>query len=588
MATLWAQTFRSPIDAAAGYSWDKCRRDALAGLTVAAVEIPQAMAYAFLAGVPPQYGVYASVIMGAVAALFSSSQHVATGPTNTQSLLVASAVSRLAGASPEVYLQLVFALAVLKGLLQIAFAAARLGDMVRYVSRSVIVGLASGAGVLILVGQVPALLGVTAPRGTLPGVIGDIERIATHVDQINPTALAIGIGAVAVTLGGRLVSRLFPGALLAVVMGAAAVWMMGLAQRVPVVGDITGALPSVSVPDVSLDQVRSLMGGALALALLGSLESVAIAKTLAARTGERIDANQEFLSQGLANTVGGFLQCIPGSVSFTRSALDHAAGGATRFAAVMTAAGVGLVFLAGSDAAEMIPAAALAGVLMVIAAGLVDLRYVPRVARTNRGDAVVAVVTFAATLTIPLEYAIFVGIFLNIGLYLRTAAKLHLHEMVPTGDARGPFIERPLSDRSGNRKVLFLQAEGDLFFAISDELQDRLAALHRTGVKVVILRLKRTHSIDATVLDVLEQFVKNMRRRHGYLLLCGVRPELRQVLKAYGLIDLIGRENVFEAGEGVFGSAKKALERARTLVESSIDMAGFDLEDEDDEITYEI
>ncbi|MGH7214924.1 MAG: SulP family inorganic anion transporter, partial [Tepidisphaeraceae bacterium] len=355
---------------------------------------------------------------------------------------------------------------------------------------------------------------------------------------------------------------------------------------VALVGEIPRRFPAFHAPRFDWDDTRNLLGGALALALLGSLESVAIAKSIASRTGERVRANQEFFAQGLTNAVTGLFQCIPGSVSFTRSALDVAAGARTRFAACFNACFVAVILLAFGPFARHVPLASLAAVLVVIGFGLVEWRVLPRLIRTSRGDAVVCATTFLATLLAPLEYAIFIGIFLNLALYLRRASHLHVAEMVPAPGASGQFVERPLHDRAGERQVVFLQLEGELFFGVADELQDRLTGLSHSGVRIVILRLKRTHSIDATVLHVLETFARAMRDRGRYVLLCGVRPELMRQLGTYGLTDTLGPENIFEAGPGVFTSAKRALERARRLVDRSIDASGIDVEEE--EITYQI
>lgn len=564
------------------YSFAKLRRDLLAGLTVAVVEVPQAMAYALIAGVPPQYGLYTSIIQGAIGALLSSSNHVTSGPTNTQALLIASAVTRLADPvnAPQVYLQLVTLLTLLKGLMLLVMAVARFGDLLRYVSRSVIVGLSSGAGVLIAVGQLGPFLGIVVDeKSRLPGVIGTLADLVPRLGQAELWPIALGCISVAVILAARLISPLAPGSLLAVLVGGAIVAASGVVEGPHVVGALPAALPGFALPVATLDQVRSLLPGAAALAVVGIVETVAIAKTLAGRTGERISADQEFFAQGAQNAIASFFQCMPGSASFSRSALDLAAGAQTRFAAVFNAGFVAAIFLLFGAWARHIPLASLSAVLIVIAVGLIDWPTVRRLARTSRGDFAVAVVTFAATLLAPLEYAVFIGIFLNIALYLRRASKLHLAEVVPT--AGGPFLERPILDRSGERQVVFLQLEGELFFGVADELQDQLAAVQRSGARVVILRLKRTHSIDATVLHVLETFTADMRRRGGHVLLCGVRDELMRRLRGYGLIDQLGRENVFEASVGVWSSAKRALKRARELVGRSIDETGFE-EDQDE------
>jgi SulP family sulfate permease len=482
------------------------------------------------------------------------------------------------------YLELVFTLTIFKGLIQLSFAAARLGDLVRYVSRSVIVGLTAGAGVLIFVGQLPAFLGVDTSTATspLPGVLGRLHRVFANLDQTNWRAIVIGCVVLGIVAGVRVISKLLPGALAGVIVSAAIVaamrWQGG---AVPLIAALPKGLPHFHVPWRGFGYARDLFGGALALAILGMVESVAIAKSIAVHTGERISANQEFFAQGLKNFLTGFFQCIPGSGSFTRSALDHAAGAATRFGAVFNAIFVALIFLLLADEARFIPLASLAAVLFVIAWGLIDWRYIRRLARTSRSDTIVCFTTFAATLLAPLEYAIFIGIFLNLALYLRRASRLQMSEMVMAD--KGSFVELPLQDRSGAKHVLFLQLEGQLFFGVADELEERLSRLAHAGTKVFIFRLKRTHSIDSTVLGVFERFTRTVRSEGGHVILCGLHPELVRVLSAYGLLDLIGRENVFETGGGVFTSARRALDRAAQLVGHSIDASVVEDDDDDEE-----
>ena len=321
--------FLPTVETVRHYSLFKLRKDLLAGLTVSVVEVPQSMAYALIAGVPAQYGLYTSIIQGVIGALLSSSEHITTGPTNTQSLLIASAVMRIADPSvqPQYYLHLVFALTFLKGLIQLAFAAARFGEMVRYVSQSVIVGVAAGAGVLIAVGQIHNFLGITVEHTKhLPGVMGMIERMWPHLHEVNRLSLLIGAISLGVCVAARAISKFMPAALLAIITGAVIVAAMGKVHALPVVGELPRGVPELQVPLASWTQANALFPGALALALIGVLEAVAIAKSIATHTGERISANQECFAQGLKNLLSSFAQCIPGSASFTRSALDYAAG----------------------------------------------------------------------------------------------------------------------------------------------------------------------------------------------------------------------------------------------------------------------
>lgn len=573
----WLRPFGPALASTRGYTTGKFRRDLVAGLTVSVVELPQAMAYALIAGVPPQYGIYSSIIQGVLGALLSSSDHLTTGPTNTQSLLIASAVRPLVAPDvrPEVYLALVFLLTVMKGLVQLTLWGLRAGELVQFISRSVLVGVSAGAGVLIIVGQAGPLIGVHAASvSSLPGVLGSIVSLSHAAGEVNWRAVAIAAGVIACCLLGRRLGRFVPGPLISVIAASVAVAVLGWADRVPVLGALPQTLPHLQLPGTGglpWDVLYTLLPGAIALALLGGIESVAIAKTIAARSGECIVANQEFFAQGFKNTVTGFFQCIPGSASFTRSMLDYDAGAATRWAAVMNAAFVGVLYFALADFARYLPLAALAGVLVVIAVRLIDVAFLRRLARADRSDAFVLVVTFLAVLLSRLEFAIFVGIFVSIAFYLRTSSRLHIAEMEQT--AGGAFVERAVYDRAGERRVAFLQLEGELFFAIADQLQDRLAAVRAGGVRVIILRLKRCHSIDGTVLDVLDRFAVDTRRSAGHVLLCGVRPEVMKTIQNYGLDRTIGRENIFAAESTLFSGARKALDRARDLLGHSIDTA---------------
>lgn len=564
------------------YSWHTFRGDVVAGLTVAVIAVPQSMAYAIIAGVSPVYGIYTVIFQCLIGSVFNSQPLLSVGPINTQSLLVASTVTRLIDPSNEaMYLQLVIALTFVKGLIQIGLASARLGNLVQYVSQSVIVGFTAGAGVLIAAGQIKGFIGVETARqaGHWPGLIGTIQRLWPQLDDASLLTVGIGTLALAIVLVCRSISRFVPGPLIAVCVTGAIVYFLGWAETDPrLVGPIPRALPAPAWPAIdSLTQLESLLAGALALSLLGLMEAFSIGKSIAMKTGTRISANHELFSQGLANLGSSFFSCIPGSGSFSRSALNHFAGGKTVFSGIFNALFVLAIFMVGAPAAKFIPMTAIAAILFVIAFGLIDWRYFRRAIRSDRADAAVCGVTFASTLFLPLAYAVFVGVALNLALYLRRASQLHMSEMVRS--TAGPYMERPIMTKQGDQAVRFLQIEGDLFFAMADELQDKLSSIAQSGVRVVVIRLKRTHSLDNTVLGVMEQFVEQMQARGGHVVLCGLRDDIYQRIDEFGLVATIGPDNVFETQFGVFTSAKQALQRARQLVGSSIDTDGV----EDDE-----
>ncbi|MEM8737354.1 MAG: SulP family inorganic anion transporter [Planctomycetota bacterium] len=582
---------RSLWSSARGYRGSDLRGDAVAGLTVAMVAIPQSMAFATIAGVPPIYGLYTAIVGTMVGSLLMSSRYLAIGPTNTMSLLVAGGFVALSVPDAD-HIGVAVMLTLFAGLIQVLFALARMGELVRYVSHSVIVGFSAGAGVLIAVGQVPAFLGVSlaGTSGRYHGVGDKVDRmiqaIGLNGESVGWEPIAVGVVSLGVALGCRKLSRWLPEYLLAVAAGAGMVMVAGWGEgELALVGTLARGLPEWRMPTLDWDQYRPLFAPAAAIALVGMLDAYGIGKRLASKSGERIDANQEFLSVGASNTVGAFFQCIPSTGSYSRSALNYAAGARTRFAGLFAGGFVAGVFLLLAPLAEAIPMASIAAILFVIAFGLIDWDYVKRIAKSNPADLLVCVGTFVATLTLSLEVAVFVGVFLTIALYLQRARQLYITEMVRTPGVASGFIERrvggggPYGQAAGGPDdaaeddgpprdpgIVFLQVEGNLFFAAADDLQDRFNDLLASPVRVVILRLKRTHMVDATIMHVIGQFARQMRGDGRNVILCGVRERMYDRMAEYGLVEDLGGANVLVSGDEPFSSAKRAVERARGLV----------------------
>jgi len=589
--------FQPLLSSARGYNLHAARSDAIAGLTVAVVAVPQCMAYAAIAGVPLHYGLYTVIFQSAIGSLFASQRFLSIGPINTQSLLVASSVTYLMRNFRELppeqadalYLQLVFALTILKGMMQLGFSALRLGMIARFVSAAVVTGFTAGAAVLIAAGQIKNFLGIELPRhagSDWPGLPGVVLQLKPHLDQINLLSVGLGVLALLVLLICQRLPKLVPGPLLATILAAVVVALAGWGRdQLKLVDPLPTGLDqfTFSIPVEGLAHWQALLGGALALSLLGLMEAYSIGKSLAGKTGERVNANQELFGQGLTNFVTGFLQCIPGSGSFSRSALNEYAGARTCFSGVFNALFVLIIMLLLARQAQYVPMSALAAILFVIAYGLVDWRYMLRLYHTSRADAAVCFATLLATLTLPLAYAVFLGVLLNIAMYVRQTSKLHIQEMVRKGPGSSMFYERPLREKTGGRRVFFLQIEGDLFFGVADELRDRFAAIEQAKPRVVIFRLKRTLSMDSTVLSEFERFTRSVQAKNGHVVLCGVKSNLMKVMNNFGLLDVIGPENVFESSSGIFASAKLALRRAAQLVGGSIDQDELDIDLECDE-----
>ncbi|MEM1446743.1 MAG: SulP family inorganic anion transporter [Planctomycetota bacterium] len=568
---------RAPWRLLRGYRIGDVRGDVLAAVTVALVAVPQSMAFAEIAGLGAAVGLYTMIIGAIVGGLFTSSRHLSIGPTNTMAILTLAAVSMApSGATPEQKITFAATVALLAGLMQLGFAMLRMGELVRFVSHSVIVGFSAGAGVLIAVKQVPAFLGISLAgiESDLEGLAKTFHRLWQATDTPDWQALAVGGVSLAIALVCRKLSKWLPAYLLAVIAGALMVWWLDWTHgELRLVGELPSTLPMPGVSLVSFELFGQMLLPAAAIALVGMIEAYGIGKTLAGRTGDRLNANQEFVAQGLMNIALSFFRGMPATGSFSRTALNYGAGARTSVACILSGALVAAVFLLLAPAARFIPMSSIAAILFPIAYGLIDWRYARRLVKSNHADLAVCIGTFLATITISLELAVFVGVFLNIALYLRRARQVFVMEMLRDDGSPTGLIERPLkgdAEEGQSDAIVFLQLEGNLFFAAADELQERFAQVMYRGAKAVILRLKRTHMVDASVMHVIEQFAEQMHERGHHVLLCGVRPRMKQRMDEFGLTDALGNDHIFTTSNDLFASAKSAITKARGLTGAEI------------------
>lgn len=388
------------------------RADLLAGLTGAIVVLPQGVAFATLAGMPPQYGLYAAMVPCIVAAVFGSSRLMVTGPANAISLTTIALIAPLAAIGSPQYVSLVLTLTFLVGALQLLLGLARAGSLVDRVPHSVVVGFTAGAAVLIANSQVGPLLGLALPRGS--PVLDNLAAAGTSIAQAQPLAALAGAATIALAVLARPFNRIVPAMLVAVVggtlvaLGAAALWPT--APKLPTVSALPGALPPLSLPDLSPDTVRALFGATLVMTLLALTEASAIARSVARVRGDKLDGNQEFIGQGLANLAGAFFSAYPASGSFNRSVVNVASGARTPLAAISAALFLVLILAFVGPLAKFLPLAVISGLLMVVAWGLIDRREIAHLWHEGARERVPLLVTMIATVTLSLEWAILLGI----------------------------------------------------------------------------------------------------------------------------------------------------------------------------------
>lgn len=538
--------------------------DLFAAVSVLFLAVPQGLAYATIAGLPPAMGLYAAAVPAIVGSLFRSSHHVVVGPSNALSLLVGGAVVAAAGADP---VQVAIALALGVGLFQLVATLLRLSSVVDYISSPTILGYVSGAALLIGVGQLYNLTGTQGPRGKLWVTLGGW---AQSLSEVSPIAVALGVGTAVFVILLRRFSRRIPSAIVALSVGIAIDLAFGLErQGVRVISDlapIPGGLPPLTLP--SLAMTFDLLPVAAACTVLSLVESNAVGRSIAARTGQRLDARREFLGQGLANTVAAFTGGYPVSGSLARSALNAQAGARTRAAGVMAGALMIVALLAVGPVLDHTPLAVLAGLLLVIAWDLVDVAKIRATVKAAWPDALAFAFTMMGTWTLELDQAIYLGVGISIVTFLRKARLLTVRELVinESGHLQEVALGASLDTLRRCGVIRILHVEGPLFFGSAGELRRLIdEVLADPTVEVIVLRVKRASSLDVTAAEVLAN-VATMMRGHGrHLLLVGMRPDALPVLERSGAAEAIGEQNLFPARDRWFAALEAARERALEL-----------------------
>ena len=544
------------------------RADAWAGLTNALVVLPQGIAYALVAGLPPQYGIYTATVPAIVAALFGSSWHLISGPTMALSIVVFATVSPLAEPGSGAYIALVLTLTLLAGLYQLACGLARLGALVNFVSPAVITGFTAGAAILIVTSQVGHLTGLNIPAGTDFAQVW--AEVANHPERMHPRVVAIAALSFAVALGIRMLRPGWPYLLVAMVAGGLAGWAIDAAAHgVPVVGEIPRAIPQPSMPSFEADHLRQLAPNALAVALLGLIEAISIGRAVALRSGQRIDANQEFIGQGLSNMVGAFASCYASSGSFTRSGINYEAGARTPLAGILSGPFLIGIVLTLAPLARWLPNAAMGGIIVLIAWNLIDWSRIREALRASREDSAVLVVTFLATLFTDLAFAIIAGVLLSLFLFLKRAGSPAVFGLAPDPEhSKRRFANLRRRHLAECPQLKVIRIDGPLFFGSVQPLGDTLARFAEGAQphKHLLIVCGAINYMDSAGARLLIEEAARWRANGGGLYLCGLRTEPRNFLERSGYADAFGREAIFDTKGSAIAAIFPHLDE-RTCVE---------------------
>ena len=530
------------------------RGDLIAALTGAIIMVPQGVAFATIAGLPPEYGLYAAMVPAVIGALYGSSWHLVTGPTTAISLVVFAAISQLAEPGSSQYVSLALTLAFLTGVFQFALGAGRMGLLVNFISHTVVIGFTVGAAVLIAASQIKNFFDLPIPRGS--SFEETIFLFFGMLDKINPYATAVGL---LTLVCGILVKKYLPKIpymIAAMVAGSLLAFVLGITvgpekTMIQTVGALDGIFPPLSYPDLSLSAISSLLFSALIITLLGLTEAVSISRAIAVRSEQNIDANQEFIGQGLANMVGSFFSAYPASGSFNRSGLNYTSGAQTPLAAILAAVLLLFILLAVAPMAEYLPIATMAGILFLVAYGLVDFHHIRTIFRASRTEAIIFSVTFIGTL-VDLEKGIFFGMLLSLLMFLYRTSHPVIREALPApGENSYHFIPKKGEPGCCQLKMLFV--DGSVFFGAVDSVGRNLRQYDQdnSDFKHVLILGTGINFIDLAGAEMLAREARRRRRMGGGLYFHRLKDSAFQMLENSGYIDDIGRDNMLPMGPRV-------------------------------------
>ncbi len=532
--------------------------DLIAGATGAVAGAPQAMGFALIAGISPVYGLYTAIVATIVGAFTANSTYMTIGPTNAVALLVGSTLIQFDQASQ---IERLFLLTFLVGAFQVAFGFLQLGDVTHYFSRAVMTGFITGAGLLIISGQLAHITGYELHKS---GVLPKFWEWLTRLGETDIQTMIVGVMTMAMIVFAHHTRWKNIGILIALIVSTVFVLVLNW-TGVEVVKDISG-IPSQLPNPVSLNftYTQELLPPALALAILALVQSAALTQSIPEPKEHGANVNRDFIGQGVSNIAAGFFQGMPSGGSLSRTAVNISSGAKTPMANIFAGVLIALTVVLLGSAIEQITLAALAGHLVVAAFSLLNMDAIKTVWRVSMSGRLSMSVTFISTLVLPLEYSIYIGVILSLAMYIHTSTQnLMVVRLVPLED--GHYREENLPAKLPDDETVIIGVYGNLYFAAVRRLEQLLPSPNGSHNPVVILRLRNNQYLGSTGLRFLKNYAEKLDTVGGTLLLAGVSPEVKgQLERTHGLEDL-GQDHVFFSNHIVFSATERALAYAESL-----------------------
>jgi SulP family sulfate permease len=541
------------------------KADFIAGLTGAVIVLPQGVAFATIAGLPPEYGLYTAMVTPIIAALFGSSHHLISGPTTAISIVVFSAISNHAEPGTPEFIQLTLTLTFLAGVYQLGFGLARLGSLVNFVSHTVVIGFTAGAALLIATSQMKHILGIQIPKGE--SFLHTWYDIYANFGQINIYLLTIALVTLISALLVKRYSPKIPNLLVGMVIGSLlAMMFQHYTNDIKLVGEIPAHLPPLSMPEFSFETLRMLAPEAFAVALLGLIEAVSISRAVANKSNQRIDANQEFIGQGLSNIAGSFFSSYAGSGSFTRSGLNYEAGARTPMSAIFAAVLLMGIVLLIAPLTAYLPIAAMGGIILLVAYNLVDFHNIKNILGLSKSESAILLTTFFATLFLELEFAIYLGILLSLVFFLAKTSTPHIPTLSMDGeldssDRKLVGIEQKPLKQCPQLKIV--RIDMSIYFGSINHIQNRIAKIvENEHIYHILIVGSGINFIDLAGAEALVTENNRLTKHKGGLYFVGLKPAVYEFAARSNFIEQIGHDHFFDNKTIAFGETYKKLDHS--------------------------
>ena len=540
------------------------KADFIAGLTGAIIVLPQSVAFATIAGLPPEYGLYTAMVVPIIAALFGSSFHLVSGPTTAISIVVFAAISKHAVPGSEEFVSMALTLTFLAGVYQLVFGLAKFGMLTNFVSHNVVIGFTAGAALLIASSQVPYILGIEVVKGE--NFIDTWSDIFSGIGEINLYLLVVGLSTLASSILVKLYKPQLPNLLIGMFVGGFVAFYLGnFTQTIETVGVMPAYFPPLSTPDFSLNTLKSLAPEAFAIALLGLIEASSIGRSIATKSNQKIDPSQEFIGQGASNIVGSFFSSYASSGSFTRTGVNYEAGARSPLSAILAALILMLIVFLVAPLIAYLPFAAMASVILVVSYNLIDFNHIKKTFSYSGSESVIFTATFLATLILELEFAIYLGVLLSLMLFIAKTSTPEIHTLAfgsPTSEDSRKLQSIRKSPLTQCPQLKIIRIDMSIYFGSINHIQKQISRIiDNQRIHHILIVASGVNFIDLAGMEGLLVEDKRLKKLNGSLYFVSVKSSVLEFMEKVHFVDEIGKDNFFEIKEDAIKKIYERLDR---------------------------